>query len=144
MWCRVVTSTTAPAASRASSTPPSISERQMALLIASSKCGIGVKIPLSGDMPSIRIIASRSLYTTGNMWKQKRLLVLSVFTLMAMGATPQVSYIRVPNGGIQPQVVEQGGVVHLLYFSGDPEHGDLSYVQSHDYGRTFSAPLKVN
>jgi hypothetical protein len=78
------------------------------------------------------------------MWKQKWLLVLSVLTLAATGATPPISYIRVPNGGIQPQVAEQDGVVHLLYFSGDPEHGDLSYVQSRDYGRTFTPPLKVN
>jgi hypothetical protein len=82
------------------------------------------------------------------MWKQKRFLVLSVLALglgsAARIATLPVSYIRVPNGGIQPQVVEQDGIVHLLYFSGEPEHGDLSYVQSRDYGRTFSAPLKVN
>jgi hypothetical protein len=87
------------------------------------------------------------------MWKQKKLLALSVLTLAAIcwgdsvrgsAAAPPVSYIRVPNGGIQPQVVEQDGTVHLLYFSGEPEHGDLTYVQSRDYGRTFSQPLKVN
>ncbi len=76
---------------------------------------------------------------------QKRLIALSALALAAVcGGTPQVSSIRVPNGGIQPQVVEQDGIVHLLYFSGEPEHGDLSYVQSRDYGRTFSPPLKVN
>src|ERR1022692_4581046 len=134
MWCRVVTSTTAPAASRASSTPPSISERQIALLIASSKCGIGVKMPLSGDMPSIRIIASCFLYTTGKMMLQKRLLALSGLLLAAIcggsaariAALP-VSLIRVPDTGIQPQVVEQDGIVHLLYFTGDPGGGDLNY-----------------
>ena len=59
-------------------------------------------------------------------------------------AAPPVSYLRVPNGGIQPQVVEQDGIVYLLYFSGDPEHGDLNYVHSRDYGRTFSTPIRVN
>jgi hypothetical protein len=29
-----------------------------------------------------------------------------------------VSTLHVPNGGIQPQVVERNGVVHLLYYSG--------------------------
>ena len=59
------------------------------------------------------------------------------------GAAP-VSVLRVPDSGIQPQVLTQDGVVHLLYFSGDPEHGDLSYVNSRDYGRTFSKPIRVN
>ena len=46
---------------------------------------------------------------------QKRLIALSALALAAVcGGTPQVSSIRVPNGGIQPQVVEQDGVVHLL------------------------------
>lgn len=55
-----------------------------------------------------------------------------------------VSLIRVPNGGIQPQVVEQDGVVHLIYFSGDPAKGDIYYVRSVDFGRTFSQPIRVN
>jgi hypothetical protein len=55
------------------------------------------------------------------------------------------SVVRAPNGGIQPQaVVDGGGVVHLLYFAGDPKHGDLYYVKSRDYGATWSAPLRVN
>jgi hypothetical protein len=57
---------------------------------------------------------------------------------------PAVSLLRVPEGGIQPQVVEQDGVVHLIYFAGDPQKGDIYYVKSRDYGRTFSRPLRVN
>ena len=57
---------------------------------------------------------------------------------------PAVSLIRVPNGGIQPQVVEQDGVVHLIYFSGAAEKGDIYYVKSRDFGQTFSQPLRVN
>lgn len=81
----------------------------------------------------------------------KRLLVLSVLAFAAIfgGSTarlapPPVSLIRVPDGGIQPQVVERDGIVHLLYFTGDPASGDLNYVRSLDYGRTFSKPLRVN
>ena len=39
--------------------------------------------------------------------------------------------IATPNGGIQPQaVVDDAGVVHLIYFNGDPAGGDLFYVRS--------------
>ena len=82
---------------------------------------------------------------------QKRLLALSGLLLAAIcggsaariAALP-VSLIRVPDTGIQPQVVEQDGIVHLLYFTGDPGGGDLNYVRSLDYGRTFSKPVRVN
>ena len=57
---------------------------------------------------------------------------------------PAVSVMRVPEGGIQPQVVEKDGVIHLLYFTGFAAGGDLNYVRSRDYGRTFSRPLRVN
>ena len=55
-----------------------------------------------------------------------------------------VDLIRVPNSGIQPQVVQKAGVVHMLYFTGDPQKGDLNYVTSKDYGKTFSKPIRVN
>jgi hypothetical protein len=52
---------------------------------------------------------------------------------------------RVPEGGIQPQVgLDEKGVLHLAYFSGDPHHGDLFYTRSKDGGATFSSPLPVN
>lgn len=91
------------------------------------------------------------LWKTIRMTMANRILALSTLVLAAIctgGAAntsaPTVGLIRVPNGGIQPQVVEQGGIVHLLYFSGEAEHGDLNYVRSRDYGKTFSTPLKVN
>lgn len=53
--------------------------------------------------------------------------------------------VRVPNGGIQPQAIMDGaGTLHLLYYSGDPKHGDLFYVKSSDSGATWSSPLRVN
>ena len=34
--------------------------------------------------------------------------------------------IRTPDGGIQPQaVMDEQGVIHLVYFKGDPARGDL-------------------
>ena len=35
-------------------------------------------------------------------------------------------------------------MMHVLYFAGEPQAGDLFYVQSKDYGQTFSAPVRVN
>ena len=52
---------------------------------------------------------------------------------------------RVLDGGIQPQVaVDDRGAVHLIYFRGDPAHGDVFYVRSTDDGATFSSPIQVN
>lgn len=62
------------------------------------------------------------------------------------GLPPQtpVHVKRVPEGGIQPQaVVDPSGTLHLIFFQGDPAHGDIYYVRSRD-GTTFSSPLRVN
>jgi hypothetical protein len=64
-------------------------------------------------------------------------------TAHAQGA-PDVILSRVPQGGVQPQVVAQGGVVHLVYLSGDPKVSDVFYVRSTDGGQSWSAPLRVN
>jgi hypothetical protein len=61
-----------------------------------------------------------------------------------MQNAPSVSVLRVPEGGVQPQAEVLDGVVHLIYFTGDATAGDLSYMRSRDYGRTFSSPIRVN
>jgi hypothetical protein len=56
-----------------------------------------------------------------------------------------VVFVRVPDNGIQPEaVMDARGILHLLYFAGDPARGDLFYVRSKDYGDTFSTPVRVN
>src|SRR5262245_12142453 len=65
------------------------------------------------------------------------------------GAEPdgasRVTLVRVPHGGIQPEAIVDGaGVLHLLYFSGEPRGGNLFYVRSTDFGATFSSPVRVN
>src|SRR4029453_9774150 len=51
---------------------------------------------------------------------------------------------RVPNDGIQPEAaIDSRGVLHLLYFAGEPSGGDLFYVRSNDLGATFSTPIRV-
>ncbi len=76
------------------------------------------------------------------------LIALGVLAMHANAAeidpSHKVNLMRVPNGGIQPQVaVDAAGAVHMIYYKGDPGHGDLYYVRSRD-GATFSAPLQVN
>jgi hypothetical protein len=57
----------------------------------------------------------------------------------------QVSLVKTPGHGIQPQAVADGkGSVHLLYFKGDPKAGDLFYLRREPGKTEFSAPLKVN
>src|SRR5690242_18167912 len=66
----------------------------------------------------------------------------------ALGATKtddRVRLRRVPGGGIQPQGgIDERGVLHLVYYSGDAHHGDLFYETSKDGGASFSRTLRVN
>jgi hypothetical protein len=73
------------------------------------------------------------------------LCVVALFAASETSRHPDISLVRVPNGGIQPQaVMNQSGTLHLLYYSGDPAGGNLYYVQSSDAGHTWSASLRVN
>lgn len=66
-------------------------------------------------------------------------------TSLALARSADISVVRVPNGGIQPQaVVDDTGILHLLYYLGDPMHGDLFHVTSSDLGASWSSPLRVN
>jgi len=57
----------------------------------------------------------------------------------------KVTLMRVPGGGIQPQVaLDAAGTVDMVYYKGDPGHGDLYYVRSRNSDATFSTPLRVN
>lgn len=68
---------------------------------------------------------------------------LSVPLLAAPGV---VKLMRTPHGGIQPQaVVDHQGVLHLIYFQGDPAHGDIFYVHRNlGADALFSTPIRVN
>ena len=66
--------------------------------------------------------------------------VLSATTVGAKS----VRVLSVPDHGIQPQVAIAGNGLHLIYFTGEPKHGDIHYVNSQNAGHTFSAPLRVN
>jgi hypothetical protein len=62
-----------------------------------------------------------------------------------LDAGRKVMLVRLPGGGIQPQIaVDESGAVHMIYYQGDPQNGDLYYVRSRDGGASFSTPLRVN
>jgi hypothetical protein len=45
------------------------------------------------------------------------------------GTAPSVAILSTPDGGIQPQAaVDEQGIIHLVYFKGDPAAGDLFYA----------------
>jgi len=71
-------------------------------------------------------------------------LCFSIFAA-TLAAAPDIQVVRTPNSGIQPRaIIDRTGTLHLLYYTGDHLHGDLSYVKSSDLGTTWSSPLRVN
>ena len=53
--------------------------------------------------------------------------------------------IATPDGGIERQVVaDENGILHLIYFKGDPAGGDLFYARSKPGTIDFSKPIRVN
>src|SRR5581483_10893296 len=63
----------------------------------------------------------------------------------ARADTLRVELVAAPDGGIQPQaVIDAGGTLHLIYYKGDPAHGDLYYVRRGPGSAGFSAPIRVN
>ncbi len=74
--------------------------------------------------------------------------VLAVLSLVwrpgSVFAATQVTLLRTPQGGIQPQaVVDEHGAVHLIYLKGDPAAADIYYVRQ-EAGRETTQPLRVN
>jgi hypothetical protein len=74
-------------------------------------------------------------------------LCATVFGQFARAADGQgrVAVIATPDGGIQPQAVaDDAGVVHLIYFQGEPAGGNLFYIRSKPGTTAFSKPIRVN
>jgi len=79
--------------------------------------------------------------------------VITALFVHAGGASPQqaqhvaskLKLLRTPNGGLQPQAaLDERGILHLIYFTGEPQGGDLYYVRR-DAGKTeFSSPVRIN
>jgi len=57
----------------------------------------------------------------------------------------EVTLLRVPNDGIQPQAaVDEQGTIHLVYYKGDSSTGNLFYVTRPPEGTEWSSPVQVN
>ncbi len=66
------------------------------------------------------------------------------FSSASHGAA-NITLLRTPNGGIQPQsVLDAQGVMRLIYFKGDPSRGDIFYVSQAPGQEAFSKPIRVN
>ncbi len=69
----------------------------------------------------------------------------AVILLAQSAVAATVSLQRVPEGGLQPQVVtDNKGVVHLVYLKGEPRACDVFYARLESGAAKFSAPLRVN
>jgi hypothetical protein len=79
---------------------------------------------------------------------------VSLLSLVALGFlctsicsadSKRIEVLKTPDGGIQPQaVVDAKGVLHLIYFKGEPGWGDLFCVRRDPNTKRFSEPLRVN
>jgi hypothetical protein len=57
----------------------------------------------------------------------------------------QVKAIITPDDGIQPQAAQDSkGVVHLVYFKGEPRGGDIFYAHRQPGQKEFSKAIQVN
>lgn len=79
------------------------------------------------------------------------LLALSATATLVAGATSstevraKVEVLRVPNGGIQPEIaVDSAGVAHMVYLAGEPGAANVFYVRTADGGKTFTPAVRVN
>lgn len=82
---------------------------------------------------------------------KSKCLIVAVLTFLAFAcnsnliAQGDVKLLRTPGDGIQPQAAVDGkGVVHLIYYQGDPSGGDIFYVRRLPGQAEFSRPLRVN
>ena len=82
--------------------------------------------------------------------RQRVALVTTCLWLSAAGlaalppSSDPVVLLKVPDGGLQPGAeVDDAGVLHLIYFRGDPSGGDVFYV-TRPPSSGFSTPVRVN
>jgi hypothetical protein len=52
---------------------------------------------------------------------------------------------RLPSGAIQPQIVQAAdGAIHLIYYNGKPDGGNLFYMRKTAAENNFSKPIQIN
>ncbi len=70
--------------------------------------------------------------------------VVILFAAHGLAIGADVTPMRTPDRGLQPQIVADGATVHLVTFQGDPKAGDLFYRRSDDGGNRFGPAVRVN
>lgn len=76
---------------------------------------------------------------------QMVMLTSGIASSQALTEQQKIDLIRTPNEGIQPQAaVDDTGVIHLIYFKGNPSAGDIFYVSKEPGDKGFSKPIRVN
>jgi len=65
---------------------------------------------------------------------------------LAQTNSSDVQLIHLPAGAVQPQaVVDNAGTIHLIYYKGNPDHGDLYYVTAPASAPdAFSPEVRIN
>src|SRR5260370_27912149 len=86
-----------------------------------------------------------------NMMTRRQALLTCAASLTRLSAektsngAERIRLLRVPEGGLQPQMaIDERGLLHLVYYTGDAHQGDLFYVRSSNFGANFSPALRVN
>src|SRR5262245_36826197 len=83
-------------------------------------------------------------------WTLLTLLGLTLFLIggaaqQAKTTSEKINLIRTPNNGVQPQaVMDERGVLHLIYLAGEPGASDVFYARRAPGKTEFSAPMRVN
>jgi len=73
------------------------------------------------------------------------LVILALAIASPIAEAARVTLLRTPDGGIQPQAaVDSRGMVHLIYFKGEADGGNVFYVYRKLGETEFSKPIKVN
>ena len=73
------------------------------------------------------------------------LLLGALTNASVVAGSERVALIHTPEAGIQPQaVVDDLGTLHLIYYSGNADGGDVFYVKQNPGASSFSTPLRVN
>lgn len=78
-------------------------------------------------------------------WGVICVVLLLLIHASAARAEGEITLVRVPEGGIQPQVAsDDKGTLHLLYFKGDASAGDLFYARQSRGNVGFGRSIRVN
>ncbi len=123
--------TSPPAVTPAASTRPVHTDRW-----SRPDCPPRILLPIRMAAVGFHCMTGRTLITL--------IAALAAFAPRLDATDPVVRILDTPEKGIQPRlVVDDAGTVHLVYYRGKDDGGDLFYTRK-DLNREFSKPVRVN